>query len=162
MEKAQVKLTKQKLKKVIKEELENLLEEDSRRSPGYGIADPEKQKGVKPFKWHGKETEGSLNPEWDKADKILSDLVHLADALERSKDSEPDVLANAVVQKLRSAVDAMEARLNEKFAAAPPEEEGEALHLSAPTEDPWKLKKRLGLGGSVHDRLGGPRHREEK
>jgi len=37
----------------------------------------------------------------------------------------------------------------------------EPLHLSAPTEDPWKLKKRLGLGGSVHDRLGGPRHREK-
>ena len=37
----------------------------------------------------------------------------------------------------------------------------EPLQLSAPTEDPWKLKKRLGLGGSVHDRLGGPRHREK-
>lgn len=36
------------------------------------------------------------------------------------------------------------------------------LHLSAPKEDPWKLKKRLGIGGSVHDRLGGPRHREKK
>ena len=131
MEKPKVKLTKQKLKKVIKEELENLMKEP-------------------------------LNPEWDQADKILSDLVRLADALERSKDAEPDVLANAVVQKLRSAVDAMEARLNEKFAAAEPEEEGETLHLSAPTEDPWKLKKRLGIGGSVHDRLGGPRHREEK
>ena len=161
-----MKLTKQKLKKIIIEELSNLVEGGYaghyRREPGYGIADPEKQKGVKPFKWHGKETEGSLNPEWDQAGKILSDLVHLADALERSKDSEPDKLAFAVVQKLRSAVDAMEARLNEKFAALEPEEGGETLHLSAPTEDPWKLKKRLGLGGSVHDRLGGPRHREEK
>ena len=36
------------------------------------------------------------------------------------------------------------------------------LHLSAPTEDPWKFKKRLGIGGSVHDRLGGPRHKEKK
>ena len=36
------------------------------------------------------------------------------------------------------------------------------LHLSAPTEDPWKFKKRLGIGGSVHDRLGGPRHNREK
>jgi hypothetical protein len=36
------------------------------------------------------------------------------------------------------------------------------LHLSAPKEDPWKFKKRLGIGGSVHDRLGGPRHREKK
>ena len=42
------------------------------------------------------------------------------------------------------------------------EEEVEPLRLSAPTEDPWKLKKRLGIGGSVHDRLGGPRHREKK
>ena len=37
----------------------------------------------------------------------------------------------------------------------------EPLRLSAPTEDPWEFKKRLGLGGSVHDRLGGPRHREK-
>ena len=36
------------------------------------------------------------------------------------------------------------------------------LRLSAPKEDPWKFKKRLGIGGSVHDRLGGPRHREKK
>ncbi len=168
-----MKLTKQKLEEIIKEELSNLMEGGyaghyvsnyPSREPGYGIADPEKQKRVKPPVWHGKETEESLNPEWDKADKILSDLVHLADALERSKDSEPDKLAFAVVRKLRSAVDAMEARLNEKFATLEPEPEGEgeALHLSTPTEDPWKLKRRLGLGGSVHDRLGGPRHREEK
>ena len=42
------------------------------------------------------------------------------------------------------------------------EEEEEPLRLSAPTEDPWEFKKRLGIGGSVHDRLGGPRHREKK
>ena len=42
------------------------------------------------------------------------------------------------------------------------EMEEPTLNLSAPTEDPWKLKKRLGLGGSVHDRLGGPRHREKR
>jgi hypothetical protein len=36
-------------------------------------------------------------------------------------------------------------------------DEEEPLRISAPTEDPWKLKKRLGIGGSVHDRLGGPR-----
>ncbi len=90
-----MKLTKQKLEEIIKEELSNLME------GGYA----------------GHYGEESLNPEWDQADKILSDLVRLADALERSKDSEPDVLAFAVVRKLRSAVDAMEARLNEKFAA---------------------------------------------
>ena len=39
--------------------------------------------------------------------------------------------------------------------------EEEPLRISAPG-DPWELKKRLGIGGSVHDRLGGPRHREKK
>ena len=41
-------------------------------------------------------------------------------------------------------------------------QEEEPLRMGAPKEDPWKLKKRLGVGGSVHDRLGGPRHREKK
>ena len=34
------------------------------------------------------------------------------------------------------------------------------VKLSAPKEDPWKFKKRLGIGGSVHDRLGGPREKK--
>ena len=52
----------------------------------------------------------------------------------------------------------------EKMEIQVPESEPEepTLHLRGPTEDPWKLKKRLGIGGSVHDRLGGPRHREKK
>ena len=41
-------------------------------------------------------------------------------------------------------------------------EEVVPLRLSTPKEDPWKFKKRLGIGGSVHDRLGGPRHKEKK
>jgi hypothetical protein len=101
-----MKLTKQKLEEIIKEELSNLME------GGYA----------------GHYGEESLNPEWDQADKILSDLVRLADALERSKDSEPDVLAFAVVRKLRSAVDAMEARLNEKFATPGLAEGAEPIH----------------------------------
>jgi|ETNvirnome_2_300_1030623.scaffolds.fasta_scaffold31454_2 hypothetical protein len=34
------------------------------------------------------------------------------------------------------------------------------VKLSTPKEDPWKFKKRLGIGGSVHDRLGGPREKK--
>ena len=40
--------------------------------------------------------------------------------------------------------------------------EEEPLRVGTPKEDPWKLKKRLGIGGSVHDRLKGPRLREDK
>ena len=40
--------------------------------------------------------------------------------------------------------------------------EEDPLEISAPTRSPWDLKRRLGIGGSVHDRLGGPRHREDK
>jgi len=36
-------------------------------------------------------------------------------------------------------------------------DEEEPLRISTPKEDPWKMKARLGIGGSVHDRLGGPR-----
>ena len=60
-----MKLTKSQLKQIIKEELE-----EAYRDVGYGIADPEKQKGVKPFKWHGKESEESLNPEWTRQIKF--------------------------------------------------------------------------------------------
>jgi len=42
------------------------------------------------------------------------------------------------------------------------EKEEEPLRIGTPKEDPWSLKKRLGIGGSVHNRLGGPRHREDK
>tara|TARA_R110000824_G_scaffold73866_8_gene188037 strand:+ start:1231 stop:1578 length:348 start_codon:yes stop_codon:yes gene_type:complete len=97
-----MKLTKQRLKEIIKEELGE-----------------------------------SLNPEWAQADKILSALVLLAETLETSADAEPVKLANAVVQKLRSAVDAMETRLNEKFAAAEDEvSDEEALVLKGPQFDP--------------------------
>jgi len=97
-----MEITKQRLKEIIKEELNE-----------------------------------TANPEWDQADKILSDLVYLADALESSNNTDPARLANAVVQKLRSAVDAMEARLGERFAGAEDEvSDEEALVLRGPKFDP--------------------------
>jgi len=120
-----MKITKQRLKEIIREEM----------SPGADRAAERRSALVSPSAGGlGWRNEDSINPEWDQADKILSDLVYLADALERSGDAEPAKLANAVVQKLRSAVDAMERRLNEKFAE-PDEEASEdpAMHLSAPT-----------------------------
>jgi hypothetical protein len=117
-----MKITKRRLKEIIREETTTA---HQRRG---ALVDP----SAGGLGWRN---EDSINPEWDQADKILSDLVYLADALERSKDTEPATLANAVVQKLRSAVDAMEARLNEKFAEAEVEDEvsdEETLHLRAP------------------------------
>ena len=90
-----MKITKQRLKEIIKEELNE-----------------------------------ASNPEWDKADKILSALVHLADDLENSPHADPAQLASAIVSKLREAVDALERRLNEKFAEAEDEiSDEEALQL---------------------------------
>tara|TARA_R110000824_G_scaffold387340_1_gene582591 strand:+ start:266 stop:613 length:348 start_codon:yes stop_codon:yes gene_type:complete len=77
------------------------------------------------------------NPEWETADKILRDLVYLAQDLEDSSNAEPAELASAIVSKLREAVDAMERRLGERFA--PPEDEvsdEEALVLKGPRFDP--------------------------
>ena len=42
------------------------------------------------------------------------------------------------------------------------QEEEEPLRIGTPKENPWALKKRLGFDGTVHDRLGGPRHRKDK
>ena len=76
------------------------------------------------------EVEVSLNPEWESADKILSGLVYLAQDLEDSTSAEPAELASAIVSKLREAVDAMERRLNEKFAEVEDEvSDEEALQL---------------------------------
>jgi hypothetical protein len=91
-----MKITKQRLKQIIKEEL----------------------------------NEVSNPPEWESADKILRALVYLAQDLEDSSNAEPAVLASAIVGKLREAVDAMERRLNEKFAAVEDEvSDEEALVL---------------------------------
>ena len=57
----------------------------------------------------------SLNPEWDKASKIKSALVYLADDLEKSQHEDAPQLAQAIVEDLLNAVAAMEARLNETF-----------------------------------------------
>jgi hypothetical protein len=102
-----MKITKQRLKEIIKEEL-------------------------------GEAREESLNPEWDEADKILSALVTLADNLVLSTKAPSRSPALAIVSKLREAVDAMERRLNEKFAAAAEDEvsDEEALVLKGPQFDP--------------------------
>ena len=83
-----MKITKQRLKQIIKEELNE-----------------------------------AANPEWDSADKIFKALVYLAQDLEESTNAEPAALASAIVRQLREAVDAMERRLNKKFATAPGLEE---------------------------------------
>jgi hypothetical protein len=77
------------------------------------------------------------NPEWESADKILRGLVYLAQDLEDSTNAEPAALASAIVGKLREAVDAMERRLNEKFAEVEDEiSDEEALVLKGPGFDP--------------------------
>ena len=89
------------------------------------------------------------NPEWDKADQILSDLVYLAEFLENSTNAEPGALASAIVSKLREAVDAMERRLNEKFAEVEDEvSDEEALHLKGnPSQrETDRLRRKLKYG----------------
>ncbi len=90
-----MKITKQRLKEIIKEELNEV-----------------------------------SNPEWESADKILRGLVYLAQDLEDSTNAEPAALASAIVSRLREAVEAMERRLNEKFAEVEDEiSDEEALEL---------------------------------
>ena len=90
-----MKITKQRLKEIIKEELNE-----------------------------------ASNPEWESTDKILRGLVYLAQDLEDSSNADPAGLAFAIVGKLREAVDAMERRLNEKFAEVEDEvSDEEALEL---------------------------------
>jgi uncharacterized coiled-coil protein SlyX len=98
-----MKITKQRLKEIIKEELNE-----------------------------------ASNPEWESADKILRSLVYLAQDLEDSSNAEPAALASAIVSRLREAVDALERRLNEKFAAAAEDEvsDEEALVLKGLKFDP--------------------------
>ena len=117
-----MKITKQRLKEIIREELSEASEASIR-------ADLARPAG---------EDRPSSNPEWDKADKILSDLVYLADDLENSSNAEPAELASIIVGKLREAIDAMERRLNEKFAAAAEDEvsDEDALVLKGPKFDP--------------------------
>ena len=99
-----MKLTKQRLKQIISEEL---------RDPTVGAT----RHGSYRAQWE------SLNPEWDKVDKIKSALVYLADDLEDSDKDEAPQLAKAIVQSLHGAVRAMEARLNEKFVAVEPKDD---------------------------------------
>jgi hypothetical protein len=110
-----MKITKQRLKEIIKEELNE-------------ISNP---------------------PEWESADKILRALVYLAQDLEDSSNAEPAELASAIVSKLREAVDAMERRLNEKFAEVEDEvSDEEALHLKGnPSQrETDRLRRKLKYG----------------
>ena len=95
-----MKIPEQRLKQIINEEIADA---HDRRSALVS---------TQPFV--GRE-EDSLNPEWDKASKIKSDLVRLADDLKKSKRDDGIELGNAIVQDLFNAVAAMEARLNEPF-----------------------------------------------
>jgi len=115
-----MKIPEQRLKQIINEEIADA---HDRRSALVS---------TQPFV--GRE-EDSLNPEWDKASKIKSDLVRLADDLEKSESDNAAQLSRAIVQDLFGAVAAMESRLNEKYAAASggAESDEEALHLSAPS-----------------------------
>ena len=109
-----MKITKQRLKQIIREEL-------SEATPASIRADLERPAG---------EPRPSLNPEWDKADKIFRALVYLTQDLEESANAEPAALASAIVRQLREAVDAMERRLDEKFAEVEDEiSDEEALEL---------------------------------
>ena len=109
-----MKITKQRLKEIIKEELNE-----------------------------------ASNPEWESADKILRGLVYLAQDLEDSSNADPAGLASAIVSKLREAVDAMERRLNEKFAEVEDEvSDEEALHLKGdPSQrETDRLRRKLKYG----------------
>jgi hypothetical protein len=99
-----MKLTKQRLKQIISEEL---------RDPTVGAT----RHGSYRAQWE------SMNPEWDKADKIKSALVYLADDLVNSERDDAAQLAKAIVHSLHLAVRALEARLNEKFAAVEPKDD---------------------------------------
>jgi len=109
-----MKITKQRLKEIIKEELNE-----------------------------------ASNPEWESTDKILRGLVYLAQDLEDSSNADPAGLAFAIVGKLREAVDAMERRLNEKFAEVEDEvSDEEALHLKGnPSQrETDRLRRKLKYG----------------
>tara|TARA_R110000824_G_scaffold28907_7_gene96706 strand:+ start:732 stop:1157 length:426 start_codon:yes stop_codon:yes gene_type:complete len=117
-----MKITKQRLKEIIKEEFERST------PPGDGFGDEDD--GYYPERPGPEKVDEAANPEWESADKILRDLVYLAQDLEDSSNAESAALASAIVSKLREAVDAMERRLNDKFAAAEDEvSDEEALEL---------------------------------
>jgi hypothetical protein len=91
-------------------------------------------------------TEGG---EWPGSRTSLQAVASLADAI--SNDLGIDLYEENIGERLTEII------LKEFY-----EGEEAPLRIGTPKEDPWALKKRLGIGGSVHDRLGGPRHREDK
>jgi hypothetical protein len=92
------KLVEEVLEDIIKEELEVILTDDEAVEMfGDQIA------------------EGSLNPEHDKASRIRSDIVYLADDLISSQNPEISVIARIIVKDLYDQVTWLERRLQEEL-----------------------------------------------
>ncbi len=118
-----MKITKQKLKQIIKEEMQGLKEVD-------------------PPSWETREPGPAAS--WPPAEDI-EDAIQMLNAEVEDNGDQSGTLFH-VINRLEVALD--------KLGELAP------LKLSAPKEDPWEFKKRLGIGGSVHDRLGGPREKK--
>jgi hypothetical protein len=97
-----MKLVEEVLEKMIKEELEVILTDDE-ASEVFG----------------DQITEMSLNPEHDRASKIRSDIVYLADDLIKSQNPEIPIIASAIVKDLYGQVAWMERRLQEELGMPP-------------------------------------------
>jgi hypothetical protein len=125
-----MKITKQKLKQIIKEELGKSLKEEVD------------------------------SPWWvDEMDRVITEIDQLHKAIKRDHPDDLELFEDYLNQNIELTTQAWQ-----KDRQPPAEEESEweaeTLYLSAPKEDPWEFKKRLGIGGSVHDRLGGPREKK--
>jgi len=150
-----MKITKQRLKQIIKEELSKL-NEVLQTAGGVWVIERTGVGGDERYLYRDHEWRSLWDPELEDVigalvfgDKDEASLYLAQNAISTDSLPYPSFYSDDELEKMEIQVPESE-----------PEEP--ALHLSAPTEDPWKLKKRLGIGGSVHDRLGGPRHREKK
>ena len=133
-----MKITKQKLKQIIKEELEEARLPAWER-PGY-VPKP----GLGPEDPPGEDSWPAAEDSWPAAEDI-EDAIQMLNAEVEDNGDQSGTLFH-VINRLEVALD--------KLGELAP------VKLSTPKEDPWKFKKRLGIGGSVHDRLGGPREKK--
>jgi hypothetical protein len=120
--------------------------------------------GIAPPKWEGKPFEPAGRPR--RPEGLEEGMPESAGHYEGKHPLAGSIESDELVEELQAVVAKWEPQTEEGIAYEADILEvldrwEEPLQLSTPTEDPWKLKKRLGLGGSVHDRLGGPRHREK-
>jgi hypothetical protein len=135
-----MKLSKQKLKQIIKEELEEAHGGAKGPFPGrYG--DAHKKYDMEPT---DTPPPSASEDSWPAAEDI-EDAIQMLNAEVEDNGDQSGTLFH-VINRLEVALD--------KLGELAP------VKLSAPKEDPWKFKKRLGIGGSVHDRLGGPREKK--